>query len=114
MSKQKRLDKPELREKITDMGEILLDAKADKDKIPLAIKRLKALIPDIEPPKDLAGATVAITEEDIIWYQKIEEAKKQEVQRIGDWGEQDCDCGHHLIAKRRECRYCWQALKEEK
>jgi len=44
-----------------------------------------------------------------------EEIRKQEGERIRNWGEEDCphvnqDDIKHTV--RRECRTCWQALKE--
>ena len=80
--------------------------------------QILALIPDIELPRNLAGATVAITDKDIVWYQKIEEAKKQERERIIDFLEKHkvteggyYDKGGVLTILLCILKTDWQALK---
>ena len=105
MSEQKRLDRSELREK------------AEQISIKVWDMALASVRPDAKPEdyqvirtntlKWARGAILALIPD-------IEEAKKQERERIKEWGDEVCVEHSKDRWYRRECPKCWQALKEEK
>ncbi len=82
----------------------------------LVVDKFLALIPDIEEVKKQYER--AIVTQNVFHNQRIEEARKQERERIVTWGIEVCP---HWSGKqtrevgviKRDCSLCWQALRKE-
>ncbi len=134
---EKKLDSPELREKIFDIVTdppcrqgykycefwdkvghycYLKNIHQDTKKCVL-VDQIIALIEPLIKDAEQRGIDTAITAYESTCESLLVEAREQERERIWVWGNEGCNNNEHsgygLCQKRRHCIECWQALKRD-